>query len=557
MIGAYSMLDGTGLDDWFVGTNNTTRWNPWAGSVAADDAHKGGGYCCQTERSELEGKYYTASNSILDNRWRFEYAAIQRSNDVLRALTKLPEGELTEEEKTELIAESRFLRGVYHFELAKMFRNIPFVDESISFNNQNFKVRNDVESAWPKIEADFQFAIDNLPATQIEAGRGYSWAAKAFLAKVYMQQNKLAEAKPILEDIINNGANVSGKKFGLLPEFPQLWRAAFEGPNDQECVFAAIMSVNDGSDGKNGNEGETSNYPDAFGGWGHQPSFNLVNAYKTQGGYPMFDTFNDVDVTNDMGKELADPFTPYTGTLDPRLDWTVARRGLPFHDYYVQNEHYNQSGGPYRGKKWVPWKQDEGGAGSEFKNGTRFNGNNFRIIRFADILLMAAEVEVEIGDLQKAEDYTNIVRNRAANPAGFLKTYIDNSKPETGFTNTPAANYNILPYGGAAGFVANGKDYARKAVHFERRLELAMEGHRFFDLQRWDLAQPGTMGDLLNAYMQQEVAKWNFYTPTAPYQILQGASFTKGKHEIYAIPQNQIDQSATEAGPTLKQNPGF
>lgn len=560
LIAGYALLDGAGLDDWLIQSANTSVWNAWAGSVASDDAHKGGGYVGQPERGELEGKKYTPQNDILNNRWRLYYAGVQRANDVIRVLSKVPESELTEAERTQILAEARFLRGVYHLQAAMMWRNIPFVDETVTVSANNFKVVNTPGGyAWPLIEADFQFAADNLTDTKTEVGRANSYAAEAFLVKTYMMQNKLAEAKPLLQDLIDNGMNSAGRKYGLMDQFNKLFRPIYENTaEDVEGVFTVQMSVNDGGLGRNGNEGESFNYPSwIMGGWGHQPSFDLVNAYKTQGGLPMLDNYSDVDVKNDMGLALDVPFTPETGTLDPRLDWTVARRHIPFHDHGRQEELFNDQGGPYRGKKWIHWKGDEGGKTSEVIDGwQQANGINYYMIRFADVLLWAAEVEVEIGDLQTAENYVNMVRNRAANPNGFLKEYNDNSDPSKGFSNTNAANYDVAPYGGATGFVANGQAYARKAVRFERRLELAMEGHRFFDLQRWSIADPNYMADLLNNYMQKENQRWVNYLGV-PYQIFQNATFVKGKHEIYAIPQLQIDQSATDDGPTLQQNPGF
>ncbi len=550
LIGAYSLLDGggvSGIDPW----NTSSVWNSWAGSSSTDDAHKGGGYGSQNERAELEAKTYTAQNLVLVQRWRVYYAGVQRANEVIRVLNSLPEGEVTDAEALQILAEARFLRGVYHFEAAKMWRNIPYVDETII--STNAKVPNTPGLAWTKIEDDFKFAADNLTETKEQIGRAHKWAARAFLAKVYMQQNKMAEAKPILADIIANGVTSKGVKFDLQPQFGQLFRPAFD--NGPESVFAVQMSVNDGGGGKNGNEGEAFNLPPFLGGWGHQPSFNLVNAYKTQGGLPMFGTFNDVDLKNDMG-QAALPFTPdNTIPLDPRLDWTVGRRGLPLHDWMVFNDGADPQGGPFRGKKWLYWKADEAAKQSETIDGWYFgSGINYMMIRFADILLMAAETEVELGSLQTAEDLVNRVRARAANPAGFLKLY-NNNDPAQGFSSTPAANYQISLYTGQ--FTANGKAYAREAVHFERRLELAMEGHRFFDLQRWDLAQPGTMGDLLNKYMQEEVAKYEAYLPDPQtYQILKGATFVKGKHEIYAIPQVEIDRAKDASGFTLVQNPG-
>jgi hypothetical protein len=553
LIGAYSVLDGTGVSG--VTTWNTSVWNPWAGSSSADDAHKGGGYGSQNERAELEAKTYTAQNSVLADKWRVYYAGVQRANEVLRVIKNLPEGEMTAEEITQITAEARFLRGLYHFEAAKMWRNIPYVDESITFSANNYNVTN-TTPAWGRIEEDFIYASDNLTPTKAQIGRAHKWAAKSFLAKTYLFQNKLAEAKPILDDIIANGVNASGQKFDLVDQYWKLWRPAFE--NNVESVFSVQMSVNDGGAGRNGNEGESFNYPPwIMGGWGHQPSFNLVNAYKTENGLPMLDNFNDVDVTHDMGMLLEEPFTPYAGTLDPRLDWTVGRRRMPFHDWGNVEQLADVQGGPFRGKKWVHWKQDEGGEGTEVIDGwQQASGINFDMIRFADVLLWSAEVEVEIGDLQKAEDLVNRVRQRAANPEGFLKKYV-NDDPALGFSTTPAANYVINLYAGPTGFVANGKDYARNAVRFERRLELAMEGHRFFDLQRYDLAQDGYMAQILNEYMQDEVAKYETYLPAGQtYQILKGATFVKDKHEIYAIPQVQIDRSKDETGFTLVQNPG-
>lgn len=169
------------------------------------------------------------------------------------------------------------------------------------------------------------------------------------------------------------------------------------------------------------------------------------------------------------------------------------------------------------------------------------------MIRFADVLLWAAEVEVEIGSLALAENYVNRIRARAMNPAYWIKEYINAATPMAGFTNTNAANYKINLYSGQ--FQAQGKEYARKAVRFERKLELAMEGHRFFDLQRWDNGT-GYMADVLNAYITHENNSFD-------YLILKGARFTKNKNEIYPIPQAQIDISMKDGAPTLTQNPNY
>ena len=186
-----------------------------------------------------------------------------------------------------------------------------------------------------------------------------------------------------------------------------------------------------------------------------------------------------------------------------------------------------------------------------FWGATQITANNYTFIRFADILLWAAECEVEIGSLDQAENYVNQVRNRAADPTGWVyknATYDANKgmySPQT----TPADKYLIKPYPAGA-FTTNGKDYARKAVHFERRLELAMEGHRFFDLQRWDNGT-GSMANTLNAYAVVEKTRRSFY------YIVNTAVFTKGINEFFALPQKEIDVENSTGTVYLKQNPGY
>lgn len=262
----------------------------------------------------------------------------------------------------------------------------------------------------------------------------------------------------------------------------------------------------------------------------YQPSQSLVNSYKVDPitGLPLLDTWNSTDVKNDQGLKSTDPFTPETGPLDPRLDWTVGRRGLPYLDWgnhpgndWIRDQN---NGGPYAPKKNVYYKRQEGSLTDKsfWTNGV--TANNYTIIRFADVLLWAAECEVEIGSLVNAMNYVNQVRSRAANPNGWVK----NS------SGSPAANYMVGLY-----LVFPDQAYARKAVRFERKLELAMEGHRHFDLVRY-----GTAATELNAYMAKEKQYRTYFN---------GKSFTAGVSEYFPIPQSQIDLSKG----TLKQNPGY
>ena len=205
--------------------------------------------------------------------------------------------------------------------------------------------------------------------------------------------------------------------------------------------------------------------------------------------------------------------------------------------------------GPYIPIKSVYYQADRDATYQSYQGWATAVANNYDMIRFADVLLSAAEVEVEIGSLTQAETYVNMIRQRAANPDGWVHTYIDGNDPLKGFTSTPAANYKIGLYTGE--FELQGKDYARNAVRFERKLELAMEGHRFFDLQRYDNGS-GYMANVLNAYIQHEthIDGYNF-------EYMKGAAFTKGKNEIYPIPQAQIDLSTENGTETLIQNQGY
>jgi len=555
LIGAYSFLDGVGgigqpWEQWYSPVSN---W-PY-GSVASDDSHKGSEYGDQAALETIENYTTDAGNPYFKGKWGALYGGIQRANDVVRLLAKVKDGSLSDADAKELKAEAVFLRAVYHFEAVKMWKNIPYVDETISFENGNYDVPND-QPVYPKIEADFQFAIANLNATQPQVGRANSWAAKAFLSKVYLFQRKYTEAKTLLTDVINNGVTASGKKYDLQPFYGDNFNAAKK--NSAESIFAVQMSVDDNASGFNGNAGDVGNFPIngpasccSF----NQPSFSLVNSYKTDSvtGLPLLDTWNQSDIKNDMGVTGSDPFTPYAGTLDARLDWTVGRRGIPYLDWglmpgqpWVRSQ---AAAGPYLPIKNVYYKYAKASTSDTYAGWAAGNAtaNNYTMIRFADVLLMAAEAEIEVGSLAQAEAYVNRVRSRAANPDGFVHKYMDDNDPSKGFTNIPAANYKIGLYTGQ--FSASGQDFARKAVRFERKLELGMEGHRFFDLQRWDNGT-GYMADVLNAYIQHETTTYN-------YLILKGAKFTKNKNEVFPIPQSQIDLSRKNGKNTLKQNDGY
>jgi hypothetical protein len=434
-----------------------------------------------------------------------------------------------------LSSQARFLRAHFYFELARDYNQTPYVDETVDYGSGLEDVKND-KPLWPFIEADLKYAVDNLPATQAQVGRVNSWAAKAYLAKVYLYQKKFAEAKTLFTDVINNGVTSNNKKYGLVPYYDDMFRGAND--NHEESVWAYQAAANTGSV-NNANPEFDLNFPYNTGPAGpgnccgfFQPSFTFVNAFRTSAdGLPLLDkSFNSPanEVKNDMGIGSGAAFTPDAGRLDPRLDHTVGRRGIPYLDWqdhpgnaWIRNQ---PNAGPYSPKKYVYSRAEQGRFQDNSSWTPGYTGINFMIIRFADVLLMAAEAEIETGGLEKAREYVNRVRTRAIN--SFLKR-ADGSN---------AANYVISTYNAPW----TSADTARLAVRHERLLELGMEGHRFYDLQRWGTAQAEL--DFYFAYDGVKLAS-----------ALGGARYTD-RFKWVPIPQDQIDLVGSDI---LTQNPGF
>ncbi|GAA4304505.1 RagB/SusD family nutrient uptake outer membrane protein [Compostibacter hankyongensis] len=538
LIGAYAALDGQN-----VGAANPWESSPdnWIyGSVAGGDAHKGSDGTDQPAIIPIANFNSDPSNGFFNSKWVAVYEGISRTNLVLQK-AKLAE-DMTDEERTGANAEARFLRGYYYFDLKKMFNMVPWISDTT--NGYNVSNEKDI---WPLIEADFKFAMDSLPETQPEVGRANKWAAEAFLAKTYLYQHKYAEAKTLFDEVIAKGQTSNGLRYALTQKFEDNFDAAAK--NNSESVFAIQMVANDGTNGiANANQGDMLNFPygnSPFGCCGfYQPTQDLVNSYRTDAaGLPYLDDYNQHAVKSDMGVPSDKAFTPDNGNLDPRLDWTAGRRGIPYHDWglhpgrdWIRDQNYS---GPYAPKKNVYWQYNE----DKYHDANSWapgSAINVVVMRFADVLLMAAECEAQLNNLAKAETYVNQVRNRAANTAGWLYKYKDNAKPLDGFSTTPAAHYVIKPYPGGA-FTT--KAYALKAIYFERKLELAMEGQRFFDLVRWGIAATA-----LNNFFAYEGKLTS---------DIRNGHFNSGKNDYYPIPQTQIDRSSVNGTATLKQNPGY
>jgi starch-binding outer membrane protein, SusD/RagB family len=539
LVGAYSVLDGFinggGI---FLGGWESSGTNWVYGSVSGGDAHKGSDAGDQPDINPIETFTATPTNNYFRIKYNVVYEGIARSNSVLKQLAAATD--VNDADKTRITAEARFLRGHYHFEAKKMFNKVPFVDENVT----EFNLKNDAD-IWPLIEADLKFAYDNLPAIMNAKGRVNKWAAGALYAKALMFQRKYADAKAILDGVYANGTNAQGQKYALLARFSDNFNA--DTKNSTESVFAVQYSVNDGAvDGGNGGWGEVLNFP-YTGGPGtccgfFQPTQDLVNSYQVDAttGLPDPANYNSKEVKNDQGLRSADPFTPETGTLDARLDWSVGRRGIPYLDWgkhpgfnWIRDQAYS---GPYAPIKNTYYKSQE-----KIKTDASFwtsgiTANNYTLIRFADVILWLAECEVEANNLERARQLVNEVRARAANPAHFV---LDGA--------VPAANYKVGLYTTPWASQAD----ARAAVRFERKLEFAMEGHRFFDLVRWQIAAPE-----INRILDYNGGVSNpSINNRRPY--MSQANFVAGKHEYFPIPQAAIDRSVSGGVANITQNPGY
>ncbi len=529
----YSAIKGIG---WEGGGSN------WVyGSIVGMEANKGSDAGDQADINPIQQYAHLPGNNYFNVKWRSLYEGIARANATIRVTTALTQEQISDADKNQILAEARFLRGFYHLDAKKMWNKIPYVNENVKYGTALADVSNSVD-AWPMIMEDLDFARKTLTPTKAQVGRVNKWAAEAFYAKALLFQQKFAEALPILTDVINNGVTSGGIKYNLSPSYHDQFNADAENlPTTRaESVFAYEASINDGSGGQNANWEHILNFPHNNGPGGccgfFQPTFDFVISFRTTAaGLPLLDnSYNSPAnlVKNDMGLEAADAFTPDAGNLDPRLDWTVGRRGIPFLDW---GPHPGKSwirdmgnGGPYTPKKMSYYREQTGKLtdGTSWTSG--LTATNYKLMRFADVLLMAAEAEAEAGTLAKATEYVNRVRQRASNPATWVKNGANN-----------AANYVIGTYP-----VFADKDYARAAIRMERKLELGMEGHRFFDLVRWGIAEQEIDRMLANEKLKLAAVYGN-------------ADFVSPKHLYFPIPQRQIDLQQEGGQSTLEQNPDY
>ena len=520
LIGAYSLLDG--VSSAFGWESASSNWV--FGSIRGMEANKGTDSGDQPDINPIQTFSETATNPYLNIKWRQVYEAISRCNSTIIVANKALEANTITAAQAELfIKQARVLRGWYHFEAWRMWNKIPYVDEKTIQD----EITNDADVSTQILD-DLREGT-TLPLNMGAVGRFNKTVSEVLLAKALMQIKKDYAGALTLLNSAKTGTKANGDPIGLAPTYGEIFD--IENRNKIEAVYTVQYSVNDGSGAYNGGWGEVLNFPYKGGGGSpggccgfFNPTQEFVNSFRTSNGLPLLDhSYNLQPVVSDQGLTPTQPFTTDAGPLDPRLDWTVGRRGIPYWDWglhtgadWIRDQTYS---GPYSTKKQV-YKKSQEGQYTEVGNWTSgWTANGYRMIRYADILLLIAECQIETNDLAGARTNINLIRERASRPAGFVMNGA-----------ATAANYVINQYP-TSGAPFDTQANARIALRMERKLELGMEGHRWFDLNRWGITEI-------------ELKRILTYEKTMPWgSALYGSASIGAEDVTYPIPQRQIDLS--------------
>ena len=422
----------------------------------------------------------------------------------------------------------KFLRAYAHFMAKRLYKNIPFVmrtdltyDEYNTLSNREYT--ND--EGWALIARDLEEAYAVLPVKQADKGRPTKAACAAFLAKVYLYKayrqddassNQVTsvdadDLKKVIQ--YTDPAIYAAGGYGLEKDIHNNFRPEDQYENGCESLWAIQYSRNDGSTYGNLNWSYgliTPNIPDVTDGGCdfYKPSQNLVNAFRTDAdGLPLIDTFNQKN------------YDKATDNADPRLFLTVGMTGLPYmfnKDFIMdQSSAWSRSGGLYGYNVTLKQNVDPALIGSYLIRGSFWASPMNRIVfRYADVILERAEAEAQLGNASEAVRLVNEIRTRAAGSTQMIADY----------PNHYGVKLYCKNYTGSYS-----KDEALRIVKMERRLELAMESERFFDLVRW-----GEASKVLNDYFAAEKERVTF---------LSDAVFTANKNEYLPIPHSQISSS--------------
>ena len=484
---AYAMLG----DCWFSYPFNLFPY----GDITSDDCLKGGSGTTDTgyHPFEIWSTLTATTPGEMDELWYRLYCAVSRCNRALVSLDRNGVNKLGEDLCKQRIAEVKFLRAHFYYKLLTVFRQVPWIDEVAYSNNTIEQIRNDqftYQELFGKIIADFETAYNVLPDEQANGGRVNKIAAAAYLAKCYLN---LAwgdgyEAttgvshinKEYMSKVVTYTKDVEDSKYDYLEDFGDIFLPDYK--NSKESVFAVQCS-----DYKDDNTSfGRANWSNMLNGcWGiwtcgwdfHKPSQNLVNAFKTENGLPMFDDYNH-QISYPVNGEVNEQ------KWDPRLFHTV---GMPTYPYkyeaeYVMtkdNSRTPNTYGYYTSLKEVPQRSK----GETYNGSWQAFAMNDYVFRYTDVMLMRAEALIELDELDKARVIINDIRQRAANS---IEKHISYAKEQCEIELYPESYFQD-------------KETARKCLRWERRLEMAMENGRYFDLRRWGIASK-----TLNAYFASE-----------------------------------------------------
>lgn len=568
LIAAYRSLD----------CNNSTNGNwgcaasNWAfATITSEESYKGSTFDDQYQAQQIE--LYAWNNDqaqdYLQDKWASMYEGINRANATIRLLQKVSAtpGEISHADSVGILGEAIFLRAHFHFELWRMWGNVPYYYET----DADYRKPNDADaqagadSVAQKILADLNTAINLLPATPRfgDKGRASAWTARAYKGRLLTYMHQYAAAVAVFDSVIASGP------YALQPSFDQVWTGFNQYSDGPETILAYQASVNDGEpDGNNANYGERLNLPYAgspFKCCGfNQPSQNLANAFRVDPVRGLPTMFIDSTTWNNRDSTYV---ASQGDTLDPRMDWTIGRDSVPYKDWGLHDTTWVRlisNGGRYSAKK----NAQEKASGAVSKVGwqpEQENAVHIHIFRYADLLLMDAEAKIETNDLAGALTLVNEVRARA----GVKAQGCGGAIPSTPVTRADTTLVNKYPLCAGDGRMAVAiddstitwatykvgqylitdwptQDRAREAVRIERRLELAMEGQRFFDLRRYgDAYAQKRMAD----YLLKEKIRRPYKTAQLPY--------VPGLNTYYPIPTAEIDLSIVGGVQRLTQNPGW
>ena len=507
-------------DDWY-----SYPFNLWPyGDMSADDCLKGGSGENDTGYHPMEiFSTLQPDRGEFDELWYQLYSAISRVNRAMEALEKAEETAAIKQLK----AETRFLRGHFYYKLQQMWYEVPFIKEGMDNAAIEATPQSSHDELMQLIVDDFQYAYENLAeADPGTTGRAHKVAAAAYLAKVYLNwaygdgyeattgYSHVDQTK--IQKVLEYTDVVKKSNYDYLDTYGHIFLQDYA--NSCESIFA-VQHSGKADDGTLYGRANWSNMLNGVWkiwscGWDfHKPSQNLVNAFKTKNGLPMdnFDEDHNAIVVNGADSKYK---------YDPRLFHTV---GMPTYPYKYEadftltkeNSRTPNTYGYYCSMKEVPQRSK----GETYDNPWQAFAQNDYVLRYTDVMLMRAEALIESGDYNgEALEIINTIRERAKRDIS-----------STSLIKYAKDQCEIGLYGSFAS-----KDDARKALRWERRVELAMEGHRFFDLRRW-----GMLSETLNAYFASE--KNDEYDGQTYALYYKDAFFTKGKNEYFPIASNQMN----------------